>query len=91
MSRGLMLDRDSSEDRRPPDRTVHCVTDLGGPVGNQSFGAGLGLDTNIDEYEGRAASNGQNIVGWGLTVGEGLGAGGSVGGSKTVIIPLGTL
>lgn len=68
-----------------------CVTDLGGPFGNQSFGAGLGLDTNIDVYEGRAASNGQNIVGWGLTVGEGLGAGGLVGGSKTVIIPLGTL
>jgi RHS repeat-associated protein len=68
-----------------------CVTDLAGPFANQSFGAGLGLDTNADVYEGKAPSNGQAIIGWGITVGEGLGLGGSIGGSKTVIVPLGTL
>ncbi len=49
-----------------------CVTDLAGPFANQSFGAGAGLDTNVDVYEGKAASNGQAIIGWGLTVGDGL-------------------
>ena len=71
--------------------TAPCVTDLGGPFFNQSFGGGLGLDLNVDTFEGKAASNGAPIFGWGLTTGAGLGLGGSVGGSGTVVVPLGRL
>lgn len=71
--------------------TAPCVTDLGGPFFNQSFGGGLGLNLNVDTFEGKAASNGAPIFGWGLTTGAGLGLGGSVGGSGTVVVPLGRL
>jgi RHS repeat-associated protein len=71
--------------------TAPCVTDLGGPFFNQSFGGGLGLDLNVDTFEGKAAGNGAPIFGWGLTTGAGLGLGGSVGGSGTVVVPLGRL
>jgi uncharacterized protein RhaS with RHS repeats len=56
-----------------------------------TFGGGLGLDLNVDTFEGKAASNGAPIFGWGLTTGAGLGLGGSVGPSATAVVPRGRL
>ncbi|MGA9722039.1 MAG: RHS repeat-associated core domain-containing protein [Candidatus Binatus sp.] len=67
--------------------TATCVNSIGGAFGTQTFGAGAGVGANVDTFEGKDPSTGKPIFGWGMTVGEGLGAGGNIGGSYTVVSP----
>ncbi len=69
--------------------TASCVKSIGGYFGTQTFGAGAGVGANVDTFEGRDDPGTQKpILGWGMTVGEGAGAGGNIGGSYTVVAPL---
>jgi RHS repeat-associated protein len=66
--------------------TAQTVEDLAGPFNNFSVGAGLGPDVSADYFVG-TSPNGP-VIGGGLTVGVGLGAGGSTTVTGTGVCPL---
>jgi len=63
------------------------IGDLRGQFYNGSIGAGKGVDGSLDGFTG-LGERGQRVYGGGVTLGGGLGAGGSVTSSWTGIIPL---
>lgn len=63
------------------------IRDLSGQFYNGSIGAGKGVDGSLDGFTG-LGERGQRVYGGGVTLGGGLGAGGSVTSSWTGIIPL---
>lgn len=65
---------------------ANTICDLGGPFVNGSFGAGAGPDLSGDLFFG--PSPGGQVVGGGLTLGAGVGAGGSESVTYTVVHPL---
>jgi len=68
---------------------AETICDLGGWFDNFSVGAGAGVDASIEGFTG--PSDHGPVVGGGFTLGAGLGAGGSVGASYTVVNPIGRL
>jgi hypothetical protein len=65
------------------------ICDLNGPFSNQSLGGGAGLDASVDTFSG--SSNNGTIIGAGITLGAGLGLGGSSTITNTTVTPLGDL
>jgi RHS repeat-associated protein len=62
------------------------ICDLAGPFSNFSVGAGAGLSGSIEGFQG--PSDHGTVTGGGFTIGPGLGAGGSAGGSYTWVTPI---
>jgi RHS repeat-associated protein len=66
------------------------ICDLAGPFVNISAGGGWGPDATGDAFYGKDG-NGNDIWGGGVTVGAGLGVGGSATVTDTVVNPIGKL
>jgi RHS repeat-associated protein len=64
------------------------ICDLSGPFANANLGGGLGPDAEANGYIGNSPDG--TVIGGGVTLGAGLGAGGSGGGTYTVVNPIGT-
>jgi len=62
---------------------AETIDDLQGPFFNASFGAGEGADVSIDGFFGDSAHG--RVVGGGVTLGLGLGVGGSTTYTKTIV------
>jgi len=67
-------------------KSAVCICDLAGPFLNGSIGLGDGLATSVDGFIGQ--SDHGIVTGGGVTIGAGIGAGGSVTGTNTYITPL---
>ncbi len=84
---GLGVGADASAGASLSWSNARKICDLAGPFQYGSGTAGAGLDGTIDEFTG-FTGDGKPVVGGGLTVGAGVGGGGSVGLNGTTIIPV---
>jgi hypothetical protein len=67
--------------------TGDCIQDIGGPFGNESIILGDGMDGGIEMLGGKG-THGQPVTGLGFSLGTGVGAQHSIGGSETFVTPL---
>lgn len=65
------------------------ICDLKGPYANANIGAGAGLNYEVNGFAGNSPDG--YVIGGGFTLGAGLGAGSSVGGTGTGIVPIGQI
>ena len=67
--------------------SAECIQDIGGPFANESTGLGAGAAGGVDIFGGQG-SQGQPVAGAAFSIGVGVGAQYSIGGSNTWVTPL---